>query len=549
MVITDLTYACFQNQICPLKCNYDLGEARLPAVFLIGLDFGTESARGVLIDVSNGRQQASHTHAYRHGVMTRQLPNGQPLPSAFALQDASDYVEAAEGILKAIGSGRTIAGIGIGFTASSPLPVTDEGIALSALHPEDPHAFVKLWKHAAAQPYADLINQRGGAFLANFGNRLSGEWLMAKAAQIEAEAPNLWAKAGRFIEAGDWLVWQLTGRESRSLDFAAYKAQFSEDLGYPSDIVPGLGPKLGPVYPVGTSAGFLSAGWRERTGIDGAAIVSVAVIDSHVVLPAVGAHAPGKFVGALGTSAAYLLLGDQAQPLPVGIEGMALGAALPGLWCYEAGQAGFGDVLAWFVQAFPRAETLAENFHLYETDAAALRPGANRLIALDWWSGNRVPFADSKLSGLIAGLNLSTSAADIYRALLESLCFGTRSILDHFVAGGLPVERIILTSGLSRKSPLLLQIMADVLGREVYVPDILNPTAVGAAIHGAVAAGIVQDYTEGATRFGVRSFDLFQPNSAFSTAYDALYRQYRDLSADSAVRGSMQALSSLTVFT
>jgi L-ribulokinase len=514
--------------------------------YIVGLDFGTDSARGVLVGVSDGHQEASHTHAYRHGVLTTCLPDGHLLPAAFALQDASDYLEATENILRAIGGGRTIVGIGVDFTASSPMPALGDGTPLSVLHPRAPHAYVKLWKHAAAQPYADAINRSGGGFLANFGGRLSGEWLLAKAAQIEAEAPELWAQTDRFIEAGDWLVWQLTGQETRSLDFAAYKAQFSELDGYPDGAVPGLIAKLGRPHPVGTPAGPLSASWRERTGIGGDAIVSVAVIDSHVVLPAVGACSAGAFVGALGTSAAYLLLEDQERPLPKGVEGMAHGAALPGLWCYEAGQAGFGDVLAWFVRTFPRSEQLSENFRLYDEGAATLRPGENRLIALDWWSGNRVPFADSSLSGLIAGLNLSTSAIDIYRALLEGICFGARSIFDHFWAGDLPIDRIVLTSGLSQKNPLLLQIMADVLGREIHVPEILNPTAVGAAIHGAVAGGVVADYAKGASKFGARSFDLYRPNPDFRAVYDALYRQYRELSADETIRRSMQALNSLT---
>jgi len=514
--------------------------------FLIGLDFGTESARGVLIDIADGRQVASHTHPYAHGVMTAALPGGTVLPQGFALQDAADYREAAEAILAALGSGRHVAGIGIGFTASTPLPARADGTALSALHPDDPHAYVKLWKHAAAQPYAASINRRGGAFLANFGGKLSGEWLLAKAAQIRAEAPGIWAEADRFIEAGDWLVWQLTGIEARSLDFAAYKAQFSAGSGYPDDTVPGLSGRLTPPRPVGSAAGPLSAAWRSRTGILGEAAVAVAMIDSHVVLPAVGGVSPGTLVGALGTSAAYLLLAETARPLPFGIEGVAHGAALPDLWCYEAGQAGFGDVLAWFVGAFPRAEARSESFRLYDASAARLEPGDSRLLALDWWSGNRVPFADSALSGLIAGFSLQTTSTHIYRALLEALCFGARSIVDHFRAGNLAVDRVVLTSGMTRRDPLLLQIMADVQRTEILVPDILNPTAVGAAIHGAVAGGVVADFTEGAARFGARAYDRFQPDARRAAIYEGLYQQYRDLAASRTVRQTLHRLRAAT---
>ena len=201
-------------------------EDRMSETFLIGLDFGSESARGVLIEASTGRQAAYHVHAYRHGIITEALPSGRPLPTGFALQEAADYLEAAEIILTAIGAGRNVAGIGVDFTASSPMPAFADGRALSEAMPDEPHAYVKLWKHAAAQSYAEAINGRAGPYLANFGGKVSGEWLLAKAAQIATEAPDVWRRCDKFIEAGDWLVWRLTGREARSLDFAAYKAQY-----------------------------------------------------------------------------------------------------------------------------------------------------------------------------------------------------------------------------------------------------------------------------------------------------------------------------------
>ena len=324
--------------------------------YLIGLDYGSESARGVLIDMRGGRLAGRHTHAYRRGVLSAALPGGVALPPFWALQDAADYTEAADAILSALGRGKVIRGIGLGFTASSPLPARADGTPLSRLHPERPHAYVKLWKHAAAQPWADRITARGGPFLDDCGGRLSSNSLTAKAAELAEEAPDLWAEADRFIEAGDWLVWQLCGRECRSLAFAAFKAQYRAETGYPRGLVPGLDSKLSLAVPVGTPAGTLSEAWRARTGILGTATVAVAVIDSHAVMPAVGAVQPGTLVGALGTSAVFLLLDDGVRPLPPGIEGVARDATLPGLRCFEAGQAGFGDTLAWFVRESP-AET------------------------------------------------------------------------------------------------------------------------------------------------------------------------------------------------
>ena len=231
--------------------------------------------------------------------------------------------------MKAIGEGREVLGIGIDFTASSPLPALSDGRALSQVAPDEPHAYVKLWKHAGAQHYADAINRGGGSFLDGFGGKVSGEWMLAKAAQIAAEAPEVWSRADKFMEAGDWLVWRLTGHEVRSLDFAAYKAQYTTGAGYPRNIVDGLAAKLSEPRPVGSPAGSLSSEWRRHTGIKGEAVVAVAVINSHVALPAVGAYAPGVLVGALGTSAAYLLLDSAERELPGGIEGRAYGAALP----------------------------------------------------------------------------------------------------------------------------------------------------------------------------------------------------------------------------
>jgi L-ribulokinase len=477
--------------------------------------------------------------------MTRALPDGTPLPRAWALQDAADYTQVAEAILAKLGRGRVIESIGVGFTASSPMPATIRGEPLSDLYPHEPHAYVKMWKHRSAQPYADRINRMGGAFLDNFGGKVSGEWLLAKAAQLAEEAPALWSKTAQFIEAGDWLVWRLTNQESRSLGFAAYKAQYSHEESYPVGIVPGLVERLGKPLRIGSAAGSLSARWRTLTGIQGPAVVAVAVIDSHAILPAIGAVSTGCLVGALGTSAVYLLLSDAFRPLPPGIEGVARDGSVRDLWCYEAGQAGFGDILAWFVKTFQRGPDLGESFRYYNEEAAKLPAGAGRLLALDWWSGNRVPYADADLSGLLLGLTMATTAVDIYRALLESLGFGMRLVHELFEAGGLPMDRIILTSGLAQGNPVLVQTIADILGRPVEVPTLSNPTAVGAAIHGAVAAQLIDDYPEGARRYGARASSTFSPNAGSRAVYEKLYRLYRDFGGSAATRDLMHQLNEI----
>ena len=512
--------------------------------FLIGLDYGSESARGVLVDVASGVIVDSQTYAYRHAVMSETLPGGQALPPGWALQFAPDYTEAAAVILERLGRGREVAGIGIGFTASSPLPCAADGTPLSAMYPDERHAYVKLWKHQSAQPWADRINAAGGDFLANCGGKLSGEWLLAKAAQIADEAPHIWDASERFIEAGDWLVWQLCGQEARSESFACYKAQYRKGVGYPEQALPGLAglaERLREPLPIGSAAGELTAEWREKTGILGPATVAVAIIDSHVAMPALGVVEGGALMGALGTSAAFLLLDATARPLAKGIEGMAFGAAIPGLWCHEAGQASFGDLLAWFVRAFPHAGTTEAAFKSYNTAAANMRPGENHLLALDWWNGCRVPFGDSTLNGLLLGFNMRSTALDVYRALLESLCYGARTIVDLLASQGAPIERLVLTGGLSQKNVLLMQMLADVLGRELSVPLMPEPTATGAAIHAAVAAGVVADFTEGARRFGAREFITYRPDAGLVPAYETVYQRYRALSANAALRELMQS--------
>lgn len=515
----------------------------MPGSVVIGLDFGSESARGVRLDDQSGRLEASETYAYRHGIMTQALADGTVLPPSWALQDADDYLEAAHHLLERLGRERRVSGIGVAFTASTVLPCRADGTPLSRRHRAAPHAYVKLWKHAASQPWADRITAAGGAFLDDHGGRLSANGLIARAAEMAEMAPTLWAEAERFIEAADWLVWQLTGWAGRSLAFARYKAHHRPDGGYPSHLVPGLAAKLGAPQPIGTAAGTLTPAWRERTGVQGDAIVAVPVIDSHAAVPAVGAVEAGTLVGALGTSAVFMLLDDRARPLPAGIEGVARDGVLPGFWCFEAGQAGFGDTLAWVVRQAPRAVTLGDSFASYNAAAAAYRPGATGLLALDWWTGCRVPHGDALLSGLLVGLTLQTSPLDIYRALLESLSLGARSIVDHLQAGAAPVGRVVMTSGLSLANPLLMQIMADVLGRPVHVPEIEHLTAVGAAIHGAVAADVVPDYRAGSQRFGATTARLYRPDPSTAAAYERLAAIYRALGADPALRSHMHALA------
>ena len=512
--------------------------------FLIGMDFGTASARGTLVDVASARQVMAVERPYRHGVLSSHLPTGEPLPPNFALQAPSDYLDAAERILDQLGRDRNIEAIGIGCTASSPLPTLADGTPLASLYPREKHAYVKLWKHTAAQSFADAIRARHGSYLDRFGGKLSGEWLLPKAAEVQAQAPELWKEAARYIEAGDWIVWQLTGNEVRSRDFACYKALFSDHAGFPIDLMPELESRLASPHPVGTRAGRLTDAWLRRTGIGGNAYVAAAAIDAHAALPAVGGSASGTFLGVLGTSAGFLVVDRQIRPSPKGLEAAAYDAALPDLWCCEAGQAAFGDTLSWFLNTFPKHATLDENFAAYGDLASRLRPGETGLLALDWFGGNRTPFGDASLTGVLIGLTIGTQAEGIYRALIESLCYGARLIIDLAVDQEISISRLVFTGNMTRNQ-FLMQTLSDVIGREIEAPNIVMPTALGAAIHGAVCASLVSDFADGADRFGSAEGALFRPDAKRHSAYERLYAEYSKLVDDPTLRAVLKSVQTM----
>lgn len=514
---------------------------------VIGLDFGTESVRAVLLDEATGVATATAVEKYEHGVMTHALPEGRLLGRDWALQNAPDYVAAMRSVLGRVGSGRRVASIGVACTASTPLPSRADGTPLSVLLPDEPHAYVKLWKHHAAQAQADRINALGGPMLERYGGRTSSEWSLAKAMQLAEEAPRVWERTERWIEAGDWIVWQLVGRESRSGCFAGYKAHYQPESGYPGDVLPGYLARVAtaePPSPIGIAAGDLAGSWHARTGIIGPTRVAVAVIDAHAIVPALGVTRPGTFVGTLGTSACYLLLNE--EPLPVrGISGVVQDGAVPGLWCYEAGQPAFGDALAWYARAYPCAATPEASIEAYATASAALPAGADTLVALDWWNGCRCPHADTAFSGLLVGMTLGTSPVEVFRALENSLCFGARSIRDNFTASGIDASRVVIGSGVAERMPTLVQRMADVLAEEVRVPRLVHATAVGAAIHGAVAAGVCTDFAGAAERFGARDSVSYAPQPTAVRRLDEMYRVYGALGSSSHVHAAMHALADL----
>ena len=519
----------------------------MPA-YAIGIDFGTESGRAVLLDLSDGAEVAVSEVPYRSGVIDRQLPGtGAELPPDWALQDPDDWVAVVEAAvpeaLSAAGiAADDVAGLGVDFTSCTVLPVRSDGVPLCTLPDwrSHPHAWPKLWKHHGAQPVADRLNQvaaeRGEDFLERYGGKLSSEWYFPKLIELWLEDRDVYDAAAGFIEATDWIVWHLTGNERRNTCTAGYKACWSEREGLPSSdffeaAYPGFSEpaaKLGDeFFTLGTSAGTLRPELARRLGLSEATAVAVGNVDSFVSVPGAGVEEPGTFLMVVGTSICDLVTDPREIRLP-GITGVVKDGIVPGLYGYEAGQVAVGDMLAWFVEEIAGAEA-EDPYGRLEREAASFRPGQTGLVALDWWNGNRTILADADLTGVIAGLTLQTTKREIYRALLEAIAFGNRRIMDNFADHGVELGEIVACGGIAEKSPLLMQIIADTTGRPVHVPASNQIPARGAALFGAVAAGRFADIAEAisATRPGTARSYLPDPDA--NAAYDPIYGVYREL--------------------
>ena len=526
--------------------------------YAIGVDFGTLSARALVVDVTNARELSAYSCDYAHAVMDKALPDGTPLPGDWALQHPKDYIDsmatAIEGALAASGiDGKDVIGLGIDFTACTMLPVVDDTpLCMLPGWEGNKHAYVKLWKHHAAQDQANRLNelaeQRGEAWLKRYGGKISSEWMFPKLLQTLEEAPEVYEKS-RFMEAADWVVLWLTGQERRNACTAGYKAIWSKREGYPSqDFLAALHPGLRHVVdeklstdilPQGAKAGMMCAEAAARLGLSEAVAVCVANVDAHVSLPAVGITQPGVMLMIMGTSTCHILLGDEMQTVP-GMCGVVEDGVLPGFFGYEAGQSCVGDHFSWVVkQMTPQAyydEAKARGLSVHEvlTEACArLQPGESGLLALDWWNGNRSVLVDADLTGLLIGATLQTTAPEIYRALIEATAFGTRMIIETFEASGVPIKALAACGGIAKKNAFLMQTYADITGREICIGRSNEAPALGSAMFGAVAAGKANggydDIVEAAQALGGVETRVYRPNPQAKAVYDELYTQYAEL--------------------
>jgi L-ribulokinase len=517
-------------------------------VCTVGVDFGTESGRALLMDARTGEQLAVSVTPYASGVIDSELPDtGERLPPDWALQDPDDWIAVLESAVPDVLVSAGIApdqvvGIGIDVTSCTVLPVSADGEPLC----RDPrwrshrHAWPKLWKHHSAQPVADRLNEvaleRGEPFLRRYGGRISSEWYFPKLIELWLEDRECYDAAAGFIEATDWIVWQLTGHECRQSCTAAYKAMWSPTEGLPAveyfeAAYPGFddpAAKLGTRFAtLGTRAGTLTAERARGLGLAGRDDLAVAVgnVDSFVSVPGAGVQSPGTFVTVIGTSICDMVLEVDEVLLP-GITGVAQDGILPGLFGYEAGQVAVGDMLAWFIRTLGRGQ---DGYRQLEQGAAAIAPGETGLLALDWFNGNRSILADADLTGVLMGLTLQSTPEQIYRSMLESIAFGNRRIIENFGEHGIALSEIVACGGIAERSPLTMQLIADTSGLPVRVPASSEVPARGAALFAAVAAGVFGGIDEAVVATRPPDEHAYTPDRGAKQTYDRVYEIYRDL--------------------
>ena len=524
--------------------------------YVIGVDFGTLSARAIVLRVSDKTVVSESVFEYRHGVMDKSLPSGVSLPDGFALQHPADYIEALResvrgAIKKSEVSSSEIGGIGVDFTASTVLPIDKNGtpLAFDERFKNEPHAYVKLWKHHGAQKEADdftkAAKDRGEKWLDSYGGIVSAEFMLPKILETARYSKDVYDNTYRFIEAGDWINLLLTGNETHAAAFAGYKAFWNEKNGYPTNeyfksvdiLLDGIvGTKISDrINPVSEKAGFINKYGSELTGLDIGTPVSLAMLDAHAAMPALNTTANGNMMIILGTSACHIINSDKEDVVD-GIFGCVKNGVIPGKITYEAGQQCFGDAFDWFVSNcvpksyYDEANKNGIGIHTLLTEKAQqLKIGESGIIALDWFNGNRSVLVNSRLSGMLVGVTIQTQPEEIYRALLEAAVFGAKRITDQFEAFGISIDKITAAGGIASKNALLMQIMADVLNKEIFVCNTTQAAALGSAVYASVAGGFYDDVIIASADLSPEVKAVYRPIEENVIKYKALYSEYLTL--------------------
>lgn len=525
--------------------------------YAIGLDYGTLSVRALLMNIENGEELAVSVYEYPHGVMESTLPTGEKLPTGFALQHPMDYLEGLETVIpdvvkKSGVKSEEVIGIGIDFTASTVFPVKADGTPLCVLEQfkREPHAYVKLWKHHGGEneaTYIDtIIKERGEDWISLYGGKVSSEWMLPKVLETLNEATEVYEAADRYMEAMDWITWMLTGQETRSVNGTGYKAFYNHKTGYPSkDFFCALDSRMGnyieekldaPIKKLGETAGHLTKEMAQRLGLCPGTPVGVPMIDAHCGVLGGGVTKTGEMMLVVGTSFCHHIMSEKDADV-YGICAKVKDGILPGYFAYEAGQSGGGDIYAWFTDhMIPEkyeieAREKGQNIHsLLCEKLKDYQVGQSGLIALDWFNGVRSPLADFNLNGLLLGMNLQTKPEEIYMALIEATGFGTKMIVDEFEKAGVAIDSIVMSGGIPLKNPMLVQIYADILNREIRVCQTTQAGAVGAAMLGVAAASPevtgYKNLVEVVDKLGKKGEIAYFPNQNRVEEYHKLYNEY-----------------------
>ncbi|MGQ9731273.1 MAG: ribulokinase [Candidatus Zipacnadales bacterium] len=541
--------------------------------YSLGLDFGTNSVRAVIVDVADGTEIASEVAEYKRGEAgVISDPNNPHV----ARQHPLDYLESLEEcVVRAVGAAQDtsgfapdrIIGIGVDTTGSTPMPVNEAGVPLGLTErfKDNINALAWLWKDhssmAEAEQITALAYEHRPHYLEKCGGTYSSEWYFSKIWHCLNVDPDVFAAAESWVEFCDWIPAVLCGDTTpatlkRSVCAAGHKAMYCEEWGGLPDaeFLGMLDPKLGELrprlyekaYPSDVRAGTLCAEWATKLGLPKAIPVAVGAFDAHYGGVASGA-APGTLVKIIGTSTCDITVAEKTdKPLIIpGVCGIVDGSVIPGMYGIEAGQSAVGDIFNWFVSYICQGDS-ATHAEL-TAEAEKLRPGQSGLLALDWNNGNRTILVDARLTGLLVGQTLHTTRAEIYRALIEATAFGALTIQNRLREYGVPIDRIVTCGGIAEKNPLFMQIYANVTGTPLEVARSAQTCALGAAIFGAVVAGKANggyDSTQEAQAAMVGVKDIvYEPDPAAQTVYAELYKLYKRLHDAFGVKGTTHELA------
>jgi len=525
--------------------------------YTIGLDYGTNSVRALIVDSANGHEIATAIWQYEHGhagVLLDHDPN-------VARQHPGDYLKGAEvtirdALAKAQASVRgfkpeQVVGIGVDTTGSTPLPVDAEGqpLALHKKFSENPAAMAWLWKDhtstAEAEEITALAHKIRPQYVAKIGGVYSSEWFYSKILHCLRTAPEVFDAAYSWIELADFVPAALSGTQAPAtftagICAAGHKAMYNPAWGGYADkeFVSRLDPKLGTlrdhlparVRAVDSSVGGLTAAWAKKTGLPAGIPVAVGAFDAH--LGAIGAGIqPGTLVKIMGTSTCDITVKSNADVLAdvPGLCGIVDGSVLPGYFGLEAGQSAVGDIFNWFVDTIKPGGKEALSHETLQARGAKLHPGESGLVALDWNNGNRTILVDQRLTGLLLGQTLYTTPAEIYRALIEATAFGALAIINRFEEYGVKIEQVVNCGGIAEKSPLTMQIYADVTGRPMKTSRSAQTPALGSAVAAAVVAGVYKDFATAQRAMTGLKAKVYEPDARSHSVYRELYAIYRTL--------------------